>query len=572
MAQQIQIRNGTAAQWTTANPILAQGEMGLEIDTGKFKFGNGATTWVSLAYPTGIQGPAGPAGESTDLIEQRGQSEFAKTLDKLAIDTGNTTSMVPLGNHNPNSYSTLVTALQIATSGQTIRIAENSRIICTAQLPNLPVGVSLVGGGNVKIISNYAPAVSTSVEYSLLPVTSTSEGVNGNQTIKYISFVGNNFQAASAIYVRGRSNVKVYDCIGVGFNYNWITFNGRANETDGPATVKATGNGIYNCSSVACSTWVGDKPGGFASGILQVGSQIGFEIKDSIIISKGRGATNNGYGLKYYRLGYNESMRLYNTDFSKDPDDGTPSNFGFACELWNDNDLLVEKCSFEGWLDLNGLTKGTYSYGARFFKNRFGTDTLPVNTTTMGIELECASNVGGAPCSDILIDDNIFTNVRNALYIYQKSGTGTQRFANVTFINNKLLNTRLGEWVSAADEGGTLNWRIVKNTIRKTGSFYLHAGIKLPEFGNNTNWDIKTNIIVGSAVAPIWQAAPTAGVTSNINVMDNLLFDNGNSNVPMWGTTPTSYTSQNNIITDPIFTASDPLGMRNAYTGSLGAD
>jgi hypothetical protein len=50
MAVQIQTRNGTAAEWTAANPTLAAGEMGFETDTKKFKFGNGVTTWDSLSY------------------------------------------------------------------------------------------------------------------------------------------------------------------------------------------------------------------------------------------------------------------------------------------------------------------------------------------------------------------------------------------------------------------------------------------------------------------------------------------------------------------------------------------
>ena len=50
MATQIQLRNGTAAQWTSANPTLAVGEMGVETDTGKFKIGTGSTAWNSLAY------------------------------------------------------------------------------------------------------------------------------------------------------------------------------------------------------------------------------------------------------------------------------------------------------------------------------------------------------------------------------------------------------------------------------------------------------------------------------------------------------------------------------------------
>lgn len=47
---QIQVRRGTAAQWTSANPTLAAGEQGFETDTLKLKIGNGSTAWNSLSY------------------------------------------------------------------------------------------------------------------------------------------------------------------------------------------------------------------------------------------------------------------------------------------------------------------------------------------------------------------------------------------------------------------------------------------------------------------------------------------------------------------------------------------
>jgi hypothetical protein len=50
MADMIQIRRDTAANWTSANPILAQGELGVETDTSKLKVGDGSTSWGSLGY------------------------------------------------------------------------------------------------------------------------------------------------------------------------------------------------------------------------------------------------------------------------------------------------------------------------------------------------------------------------------------------------------------------------------------------------------------------------------------------------------------------------------------------
>jgi len=52
MAVQIQHRRGTAAAWTAANTVLADGEMGFESDTKFIKIGDGITVWTSLAYST----------------------------------------------------------------------------------------------------------------------------------------------------------------------------------------------------------------------------------------------------------------------------------------------------------------------------------------------------------------------------------------------------------------------------------------------------------------------------------------------------------------------------------------
>jgi len=50
MATRMQQRRGTAAQWTSANPVLAAGEIGFEIDTNKFKMGDGINQWLDLGY------------------------------------------------------------------------------------------------------------------------------------------------------------------------------------------------------------------------------------------------------------------------------------------------------------------------------------------------------------------------------------------------------------------------------------------------------------------------------------------------------------------------------------------
>ena len=52
MATKIQLRRDTAANWSSLNPVLAQGEPGLELDTSNLKIGDGVTQWTGLSYIT----------------------------------------------------------------------------------------------------------------------------------------------------------------------------------------------------------------------------------------------------------------------------------------------------------------------------------------------------------------------------------------------------------------------------------------------------------------------------------------------------------------------------------------
>ena len=73
MAVQIQLRRGTASAWTAANPLLADGEMGLESDTDQFKIGDGVTYWNSLAYG-GLTGANGTNGTNGIVVYEDDQA------------------------------------------------------------------------------------------------------------------------------------------------------------------------------------------------------------------------------------------------------------------------------------------------------------------------------------------------------------------------------------------------------------------------------------------------------------------------------------------------------------------
>lgn len=94
MATRMQQRRGTEATWTSANPILAPGEIGFEIDTNRFKIGDGTNRWANLTYFT-----ADAAAALEGLID--GAPGLLDTLNELAAAI----------NDDPNFFATVATNL-----------------------------------------------------------------------------------------------------------------------------------------------------------------------------------------------------------------------------------------------------------------------------------------------------------------------------------------------------------------------------------------------------------------------------------------------------------------------------
>jgi hypothetical protein len=86
MAVQIQLRNDLEANWTSANPVLATGELGAESDTDKYKLGDGATAWNSLAYSSGPAGPQGPTGADSTVPGPTGGFDSTQVIETKSAD------------------------------------------------------------------------------------------------------------------------------------------------------------------------------------------------------------------------------------------------------------------------------------------------------------------------------------------------------------------------------------------------------------------------------------------------------------------------------------------------------
>ena len=75
----LQVRRGTAAEWTSADPTLSAGEIGFETDTNKFKIGTGDTVWTDLNYANASSG--GNVLDDYILTSARGSANGVASLD-----------------------------------------------------------------------------------------------------------------------------------------------------------------------------------------------------------------------------------------------------------------------------------------------------------------------------------------------------------------------------------------------------------------------------------------------------------------------------------------------------------
>jgi len=77
----MQQRRDTAADWTSQNPTLLNGELGYETDTGKWKVGTGSAVWTALGYTPWSQISAYP------LVNANIASNAEIAVSKLANGT-----------------------------------------------------------------------------------------------------------------------------------------------------------------------------------------------------------------------------------------------------------------------------------------------------------------------------------------------------------------------------------------------------------------------------------------------------------------------------------------------------
>ena len=147
MPTQIQVRRGTAAQWTAANPTLASGEIGVETDTGKMKFGRlTPTAWNSLIYVTDASFFGGI------VTGANGGTGVANTSKTITLGGNLTTS----GAHTTTLTTTGPTSVTLPTTG-TLATLTGTEVLTAKTLTSPVINGTVTGTAGFGAWQSYVP-------------------------------------------------------------------------------------------------------------------------------------------------------------------------------------------------------------------------------------------------------------------------------------------------------------------------------------------------------------------------------------------------------------------------------
>lgn len=159
------MRRDSSANWTTNNPILAEGEMGLELDTNKWKIGNGSNTWSTLPYANEVfSGPTIVSGNSSQAMFRITQS-------------GSGNSFVVEDDANPDASPFVIDAagnVGIGKTTPTTNLDVNGLVAANNVLSGYATTATSAGTTTLTLLSAQRQYFTgTTTHTVILPVTST---------------------------------------------------------------------------------------------------------------------------------------------------------------------------------------------------------------------------------------------------------------------------------------------------------------------------------------------------------------------------------------------------------------
>jgi hypothetical protein len=208
MAVRIQLRRDTAANWTSNNPVLRQGEIGIETDTYQMKVGNGTSTWTQITQYMNVV----PDGNLT-IQDYVPVSDIGAENGVVGLSSNNAIipgSSIILEGSTANAHETTLTVTD-PTQDRTITFKDASGTVAfTSDIPSNTDGLS-EGTTNLYFTDDRAQdAVATALSNG----THTNISVSYNDSSNAISLTG------AVTYTDENAQDAIGNAVGTGLSYN----------------------------------------------------------------------------------------------------------------------------------------------------------------------------------------------------------------------------------------------------------------------------------------------------------------------------------------------------------------
>lgn len=167
----LQVRRGSSSAWTAANSILYAGEIGYETDSGRFKIGDGTTSWTSLDYnavvPTGFL-----AGSGLSVSVAGDGSTVTYSLSDPTIQVSDITDFVDGVNDR---------VADLLTAGSGIQLSYTDSGNDSSSLQISVTGISLAG--HTHTLSSITDVTASATEVNYLDGSVPGTGVSGKAVV-----------------------------------------------------------------------------------------------------------------------------------------------------------------------------------------------------------------------------------------------------------------------------------------------------------------------------------------------------------------------------------------------------
>lgn len=269
MAVKIQLRRGISSEWTSANPILLIGEIGLETNTKKFKIGDGSTNWNSLTYATqgevGMRWLGAYSGVTSyivgDLVSYNNSSYICKSASTGNLPTNTTYwDLVALS-------GTAITVNNVSQSGGNISLTQDNipsgttnkvyTVTEQTKLAGVEVGAEvnnisdvnatdLTDGGITTLHKHNASDISVSDPSNYFAATNVEDALAETANIVSTNITDIDYIKAYMSYIDIYNNALIPDVYGVEVDFVNKTFTRLAGAVGKTAGANFNGIGAFN--------------------------------------------------------------------------------------------------------------------------------------------------------------------------------------------------------------------------------------------------------------------------------------------------------------------------------------